>query len=194
MPSRLIIPSTNASVSSRAFSKASACEGPGASASFTRTCSNAATNHASFASCILSSAVNWAAVPGRPTQRDVSASPNHARQSDSSERWELGEQIAGVLVCSDVERERCRETCVRFHHAHARALSLAGDVEGSRRQIRAAGEAWPEIKGDLVEDRELEAMASPIPLRVMPPIPEIADFVARDGDSPADNGVPELPE
>ena len=33
-----------------------------------------------------------------------------------------------------------------------------GDVEGSRRQIRAAVEAWPGIKGNLVEDRELEAL------------------------------------
>lgn len=34
----------------------------------------------------------------------------------------------------------------------------AGDVEGSRRQIRVAVEAWPGIKGDLVEDRELKAL------------------------------------
>ena len=37
-------------------------------------------------------------------------------------------------------------------------LSLVGDGNGSRRQIRAAVKAWPGIKGDLVEDRELEAL------------------------------------
>lgn len=74
------------------------------------------------------------------------------------ERWKLGGQIAGVLVCSDVEREKCRDTAGRFYHAHARALSLAGDMAAFQKQIRAAVEAWPGIKGDLVEDRELAAL------------------------------------
>lgn len=71
------------------------------------------------------------------------------------ERWELSVSIANVLPNTDTKVEKCRETCARFHHGFARALSLAGYVGGSRRQIRAAVEAWPEIRLELVDDREV---------------------------------------
>lgn len=74
------------------------------------------------------------------------------------EKWELGEHVARVLVTSAVEPAKCRETVARFYHAHARALALAGDSTASKDQIRAAVEAWPEIRRELVEDERLGAL------------------------------------
>jgi len=76
----------------------------------------------------------------------------------ATERWELGESIAAVLISSAIDRDKCLETCARFRHAYARALSLAGDGEASREQIRAAIKAWPEIRLAIVDDVELEAL------------------------------------
>lgn len=73
-------------------------------------------------------------------------------------RWELGDHIANVLIGSMIEPEKCRETVARFRHAHARALSLQGDREGSRKQIAAAVDAWPWIRADLVNDDDLASL------------------------------------
>ena len=40
------------------------------------------------------------------------------RIATQAEHWELGEGLANVLLFSEVEPERCRETCTRFHHAN----------------------------------------------------------------------------
>ena len=62
----------------------------------------------------------------------------------------MGEVLVGVLQTG--------ETVACFHHAHARHLSLAGDGDASRAQIRAAIKAWPGIRLALVDDVELEAL------------------------------------
>jgi hypothetical protein len=56
------------------------------------------------------------------------------------------------------DRDKCLETAARFHHTYARHLSIAGDWESSREQIRAAIAAWPGIRPTLVDDPELEAL------------------------------------
>ena len=66
--------------------------------------------------------------------------------------WQLGESNVSVPVSPTVERDKCLETRARFHHAYARHLSLAGDGDASRVQIRAAVKAWPGIRLAIVDD------------------------------------------
>lgn len=72
-------------------------------------------------------------------------------------QWELGEHIANVLVSSAIEPEKCREACARFYHARARFLCETGDNEGARLAMRAASDAWPDIRLELVDDEWLGA-------------------------------------
>jgi hypothetical protein len=67
-------------------------------------------------------------------------------------QWELGESVAKILIPSPVEPDKCRETCARFHHARARYLCETGDNEAARLAMRAASDAWPEIRMELVDD------------------------------------------
>ena len=68
------------------------------------------------------------------------------RIATALEKWSLGEVLVSALDDG--------ETVAKFHHAYARHLSLAGDWERSREQIRAAVAAWPGIR---------LALASPSP-------------------------------
>lgn len=72
-------------------------------------------------------------------------------------QWELGESVANVLITSAIEPARCRDTCARFHHARARYLCETGDHKAARLAMRAASDAWPEIRIELVDDERLAA-------------------------------------
>lgn len=69
--------------------------------------------------------------------------------------WELGGQLAGVLIASAVQREKCRETVARFHYGHARALCRAGNNVSAREAIRAASDAWRDLRREMVNDKSL---------------------------------------
>lgn len=74
--------------------------------------------------------------------------------------WELGGHLASVLVTSAIKPEKCRETVARFHYGHARALCEAGDNAAARQAIRAASEAWPDLRLEMVNDKRLERALS----------------------------------
>lgn len=44
----------------------------------------------------------------------------------------------------------------RFHHAHARVLCEKSEYSGAREAMRAASDAWPNIRIELVNDPTLE--------------------------------------
>ena len=71
------------------------------------------------------------------------------------EKFELGEHIASVLVSSAVEPKKCRETVARFHYARAVALCDASEFEEARVAIRAASDAFPDIRLEVIDDKRL---------------------------------------
>ena len=73
-------------------------------------------------------------------------------------QWDLGDHIANVLVCSDIEPEKCRETVARFRHAHARHLCESGLMVLAKEQVRLAVDAWEPIRAEIVEDDGLVAV------------------------------------
>lgn len=70
--------------------------------------------------------------------------------------WDLGEGMANVLPFSAIEPDKCKETTARFHHARARVLCQKGELEEARKAMREASDVWPEIRIELVDDKELE--------------------------------------
>ena len=71
--------------------------------------------------------------------------------------WELGGHLAGVLVTSAIEAEKCRETVARFYYGQACALCKEGKNDDARVAIRAGSDAWPNLRLEMVNDRRLEA-------------------------------------
>jgi len=71
--------------------------------------------------------------------------------------WDLGEHLANVLVASAIKPEKCRETVARFHYGHACTLSREGKNAAARDAIRAASDAWPDLRLEMVNDKSLES-------------------------------------
>ena len=67
------------------------------------------------------------------------------RIATAGEKWQLGEALANVLICSEIEPLRCRRTCARFHHANASRMIRDGLAEMGKAEIRKAVDAWPDI-------------------------------------------------
>ncbi|MDB4657946.1 hypothetical protein OAE56_04265, partial [Verrucomicrobiales bacterium] len=80
------------------------------------------------------------------------------RIATAGDKWEIGEGLANVLICSDIEPERCRKTCACFHHANARRLIREGLAEMGKAEIQKAVEAWPDIRKEIVDDSEIWAV------------------------------------
>ena len=73
------------------------------------------------------------------------------RIATAGEKWQLGEALANVLICSEIEQLRCQKTCARFHHANARRLIREGlDILG-KAEIQKAVEAWPNIRKEMID-------------------------------------------
>lgn len=66
--------------------------------------------------------------------------------------------MAQVLIHSEDEPDRCRETVARFRQAYARDLCTQGDVDSAKDQVRQSVVAWEPIRAEIVEDDGLEAV------------------------------------
>jgi hypothetical protein len=64
-------------------------------------------------------------------------------------QWDLGEQIASVLIHSG---EKAKRTVSRFHHARSRVFYQTGDFTRARAEIRKAVDAWADIRKELSDD------------------------------------------
>ena len=67
------------------------------------------------------------------------------RIATAGEKWELGEALANVLICSEIEPLRCRMTCAWFHHSNhlnASRLLQEGLDEMAKAEIKKAVEAY----------------------------------------------------
>ncbi len=79
-------------------------------------------------------------------------------------KWDLGDDLASVLrfaVDEDDEeddeyRNRYTITCAEYYHARARALCAEGDSAGARERAKLAGELWPPIRLEMLEDSALD--------------------------------------
>jgi len=80
------------------------------------------------------------------------------RVATALEKWELGEALASVLVSSAVQPEKCRETVARFYYARAVALCDAGELKKARLAIRAASDALPDIRLEVIDDERLSTV------------------------------------
>lgn len=72
------------------------------------------------------------------------------------ERWEMGENILGVLATADDETHRV--TCAEWLHCFARHLVAAGDLEKAKQSVGHAVELWQPIRVELIEDDALAAI------------------------------------
>ena len=68
-------------------------------------------------------------------------------------KWEMGENILGVLATADDEAHCI--TCAEFLHAYARHLVAAGDIEKAQQAVAHAVELWQPIRVEIVEDDAL---------------------------------------
>lgn len=68
--------------------------------------------------------------------------------------WTLGEQVAMLLRSGDIID---RASAAGFYHLNARRLLAAGDREGSKANILAAVETFPECRSALLADSDLGA-------------------------------------
>ncbi|HEY1123975.1 MAG TPA: hypothetical protein VGE67_20315 [Haloferula sp.] len=68
--------------------------------------------------------------------------------------WKIGEQVA-MLLRDGARRDR--GSAAAFYHLNARRLLAAGDREGSKVNILAAVDTFPECRTVLLADRELAA-------------------------------------
>ena len=64
-------------------------------------------------------------------------------------QWELGEQIANLLLHAGDDERR---TVARFHHARARSFWQCERYDDARREFRRAVEAWLEVRREFDDD------------------------------------------
>jgi hypothetical protein len=74
-------------------------------------------------------------------------------------KWDLGDDLASVLRYAgedDDDAQRYKITCAEYQHARARALVAEGDTAGAKERVKLAGELWPPIRLEMVDDPALE--------------------------------------
>ena len=101
-------------------------------------------------------AESWETVETLPSSRktDTLVLDLRLRILTSLSQWELGQQLAGLLIyAGDSERR----TVARFHHAHARALWQSGEFRAARLHFRRAVEAQLDVRKEF-DDDDLEAL------------------------------------
>jgi hypothetical protein len=72
------------------------------------------------------------------------------------ERWEMGQNILGVLATADDEMHLI--TCAEWLHCYARHLVASGYVEKAKEAVGHAVELWEPIRVEIVEDDDLSAV------------------------------------
>ena len=72
------------------------------------------------------------------------------------ERWEMGENILGVLATADDETHRI--TCAEWLHCYARHLVNTGEVEMAKQAVGEAVKLWQPIRVEVVEDDTLAVL------------------------------------
>ena len=63
--------------------------------------------------------------------------------------------VVPVLICSEVEPERCLKSCARIHYANPRRLIREELKVMGKAEIQKAVEAWPDIRKEIVDDSEI---------------------------------------
>ena len=58
----------------------------------------------------------------------------------------------------DDYRNRDTITCAEYYHARARALCARGDIADAKERVKMAGEPWPPIRQEMLDDPELEGI------------------------------------
>ena len=66
------------------------------------------------------------------------------------ERWELGENILGVLAYAVDETHKI--TCAEFLHVYARRLVSDGEIGKAKAAVKHAFELWQPIRVELIDD------------------------------------------
>jgi hypothetical protein len=68
-------------------------------------------------------------------------------------KWEMGENILGVLATADDETHKI--TCAEFLHAYARHLVGADDLEKAKQAVGDAVKLWQPIRVEILADDAL---------------------------------------
>lgn len=104
--------------------------------------------------CMFSDA--WETIESVPPEEKTTAEVLDVRLRilTALSQWELGEQIAALLVHAG---ENEKKTVARFHLARSRVLYQSGQFDDSRKEVRKAVEAWRDVRLEMTDD-DLKAL------------------------------------